>query len=119
MLVTDASAPAGAVPGMYRLGEQEVELTPEGRVVLAGTDRLAGSALRMDRGVENLMRLADLSLADAVRMATVNAARAGKVPRRAVGLAPGERADFVQFQFDGAQVEIAATWVSGCRVFGR
>jgi alpha-D-ribose 1-methylphosphonate 5-triphosphate diphosphatase PhnM len=36
-----------------------------------------------------------------------------------VGLAPGERADFVQFQFDGAQVEIAATWVSGCRVFGR
>jgi len=116
VLVTDASAPAGAAPGMYRLGEQEVELTSEGRVVLAGTDRLAGSALRMDRGVENLMRLAGVSLADAVRMATVNAARAGKVPGRAAGFAAGERADFVQFRFDGERVEVTATWMSGRRV---
>jgi N-acetylglucosamine-6-phosphate deacetylase len=117
VLVTDASTPAGAEPGMYRLGEQDVELTPEGRVVLAGTDRLAGSALRMDRGVENLMRLAGVSLADAVRMATVNAARAGKVPGRAAGFAEGERADFVQFRFDGMRVEVTGTWVAGRRVF--
>jgi N-acetylglucosamine-6-phosphate deacetylase len=119
VLVTDASAPAGAAPGMYRLGEQEVELTPEGRVVLAGTDRLAGSALRMDRGVENLMRLAGVTLGEAVRMATVNAARTGKVPGRAAGFATGERADFVQFRFDGARVEVTGTWISGRRVFGR
>ena len=37
VLVTDAATPAGAAPGRYRLGEQEVELTPDGRVVLAGT----------------------------------------------------------------------------------
>jgi N-acetylglucosamine-6-phosphate deacetylase len=117
VLVTDASTPAGAAPGMYRLGEQEVELTPEGRVVLAGTDRLAGSALRMDRGVENLMRLAGVTLSDAVRMATVNAARAGKLPGRERGLAAGERADFVQFRFDGARVEVTGTWVSGRRVY--
>ena len=119
VLVTDASAPAGAAPGMYRLGEQEVELTPEGRVVLAGTDRLAGSALRMNRGVENLMRLAGVTLGEAVRMATANAARAGKVPARAAGLATGERADFVQFRLDGARVEVTGTWMSGLRVFGR
>jgi len=119
VLVTDASAPAGAAPGMYRLGEQEVELTPEGRVVLAGTDRLAGSALRMNRGVENLMRLAGVTLGEAVRMATANAARAGKVPARAAGLATGERADFVQFRLDGARVEVTGTWMSGRRVFGR
>jgi N-acetylglucosamine-6-phosphate deacetylase len=70
----------------------------------------------MDRGVENLMRLAGVSLTDAVRMATVNAARAGKVPGRTAGLAPGERADFVQFRFDGARVEVTGTWVSGRRV---
>src|SRR5262245_63693358 len=52
-------------------------LTADHRVVLAGQDRLAGSALKMNRGVENLMRLGALSLSDAVRLATVNAARAG------------------------------------------
>ena len=81
VLVTDASAPAGAAPGRYYLGEQAVDLTADNRVVLAGTEKLAGSALRMDRGVENVMRMTGVSLADAVRMATVNAAKAGAVPR--------------------------------------
>src|SRR5580704_19769604 len=81
VLVTDASPPAGAAPGRYNLGEQEVDLTADGRVVLAGQDRLAGSALRMDRAIGNVMRLAGVSLDDAVRMATTNAARAGGIGR--------------------------------------
>lgn len=118
VLVTDASMPAGAAPGRYRLGEQDLELRPDGRVVLAGSDRLAGSALRLDRGIDNLMRMADLSLADAVRMATVNAARAGAVPGRAAGLAPNDRADFTLFRLNPG-VEIVETWVSGRRVYSR
>jgi len=119
VLVTDASTPAGATPGRYELGTQAIELTPDYRVVLAGTDRLAGSALRMDRGVENLMKLAGLELADAVRMATTNAARAGKVPARVNGLAAGDRADLVQFRFDAEakKIEVIGTWVSGEQVF--
>ncbi len=119
VLVTDAATPAGAAPGRYRLGELDVELTPAGRVVLAGTGRLAGSALSMDRGVENLMRLVGLPLADAVRMATVNPARAGRVPGRERGLAAGERADFVQFRFDeeSKRIEVTGTWMSGERVY--
>jgi len=119
VLVTDAATPAGAAPGRYRLGEQEIELTADRRVVLAGTDRLAGSALRMDRGIENLMRLAGLPLPDAVRMATTNAGHAGKVPARTRGLSAGERADLVQFRFDPAdkRIEILGTWLSGERVF--
>ena len=119
LLVTDAATPAGAAPGRYRMGELDVEMRADGRVVLAGTDRLAGSALRMDRGIENLMNLAGLSLADAIRMATTNPAAAGKVPGRAAGLARGERADLVQFRFAQAtrRIEVLATWVSGRRVF--
>jgi N-acetylglucosamine-6-phosphate deacetylase len=119
VLVTDASAPAGAAPGRYYLGEQAVDLTPDNRVVLAGQDKLAGSALRMDRGVENLMRMAGLPLADAVRMATVNAARAGKIPGRTNGLAVGDRADLVQFRWDAEArgIAVTATWVSGRRVY--
>src|SRR5260221_4279696 len=119
VLVTDASSPAGCAPGRYRLGEQDVDLTADNRVVLAGQDRLAGSALKMDRGVENLMRLAELSLADAVGLATVNAPRAGRLPGRERGLAAGERADFVLFDFDTQTkaIRVRATYVGGRKVW--
>ena len=88
-------------------------------MVLAGQERLAGSALRMDRGVENLMRLGELSLADAVRLATVNAARAGQVPGRENGFTTGERADFVLFDFDPQtkSIQVKATYVGGRKVW--
>jgi N-acetylglucosamine-6-phosphate deacetylase len=121
VLVTDASAPAGCAPGRYRLGEQEVDLTADNRVVLAGQERLAGSALRMDRGIENLVKLAGLSLANAVRMATVNAARAGQVPGRQAGIEPGERSDLVLFHWDAGRntMEVQATFVGGEKVYNR
>lgn len=117
VLVTDASTPAGAAAGRYRIGEQEIDLLPGGKVVLAGTDRLAGSALRMNDGVANLVRLAGVTLGDAVRMATVNAARAGSVPGRQSGLAVGDRGDVVQFRSVEGRVEVVATWLGGQRVF--
>jgi N-acetylglucosamine-6-phosphate deacetylase len=69
LLVTDAVAPAGCPPGVYRLGSQEVELTAEGKVHLRGGSRLAGSALRMDAAVANVMQFAGVTLAEALRMA--------------------------------------------------
>jgi len=119
VLVTDAVTPAGCPPGRYRLGEQEVELTPDNRVMLAGQTRLAGSALRLDRGVENLMRLAGLSLAEAVSMTTTNAARAAQIPGRQHGLQPGERADIVGFRFhpETREIRIERTWLDGELVY--
>jgi N-acetylglucosamine-6-phosphate deacetylase len=119
VLVTDAAAPAGCPPGRYQLGEQPVDLTADNRVMLVGQERLAGSALRMDRGVENLMRIAGLSLADAVSMATVNAARAGGVPGRMGGLSAGDRADIIQYTFNSASstINIKTVYLSGEKVF--
>lgn len=119
VLVTDASTPAGSKPGRYKLGEQEVELTENQRVVLAGTDRLAGSALRMDRGVENLMKLAGLTLREAVAMAARNPARVGRIASRQRGLTPGDRADIVQFRFDekARSITVEKTWVGGEAVY--
>ena len=119
ILVTDAVAPAGCQPGLYRLGEVEVELTADGRVVLAGGTRLAGSALRMDRGIENLMRIAGLSLREAVSMATRNPARVARVASRQRGLAPGDRADIVQFRLEDGKIRIEKTFVSGREVYAR
>jgi len=121
VLVTDASTPAGAPPGRYRLGEQELELTPEGRVVLAGQNRLAGSALRMDDAVANVMRFAGASLPEAVAMATTNPARVGRIKGRQLGLLTGERADFVLFRFDAERgtVHVDETYLSGRCVYRR
>lgn len=100
VLVTDASSPAGTLPGRYHLGEQAVDLTGDGRVVLAGTDRLAGSALKMIDAVRNAMRMAELTVQDAVRCATVNPARAVNMPLRQKGLVVGERADLIVLSKD-------------------
>jgi len=97
------------------LGEVEVTLHAGGRVTTRGTDRLAGSALRMDRGIENLMRLAGLSLSEALTLATRNPARVGRIANRRRGLQPGERADIVEFEYDPAakSIRILRTWLDG------
>ena len=119
LLVTDAAMPACATPGIYRLGEQEVELTEDNRVVLLGQNRLAGSALRMDRAIENVMRIAGLSLTEALTMANRNPARVGRIGGRQRGLATAERADLVLFGFDPdtKTIEIRKTIVSGREVY--
>lgn len=119
VLVTDAAMPAGCAPGRYKLGEQEVDLTADNRVMLAGQTRLAGSALRMDRGIENLMRLGGLTLADAVRMATVNPARAARIAGRHAGLEAGERGDVVSMRYipESCRIYIDGTWLGGKQVY--
>jgi N-acetylglucosamine-6-phosphate deacetylase len=115
VLVTDASAPAGAAPGHYRLGELNIDLTDDGRVVLAGQQRLAGSALRMPVAIENAIRIAGLSLGDAIRTATVNPARIVHLNGRTAGLVAGDRADFVIFRLTNT-IEIEAVYLDGVRV---
>ena len=115
VLITDAVMPAGCAPGVYRLGAMEVELHPGDRVTLADTNQLAGSALRIDRGVANLVRIAGLSLSNAVAMATRNAARAGRIEGRQQGLTRGERGDLVVFDWDEetAAIEVRRTYLDG------
>lgn len=119
VLVTDASMPALAEPGFYMLGEVEVELTQDGRVVLRGGERLAGSALRMDDAIGNVIRMAGVTLTEALAMATRNAARVGRIGGRQRGIAPGERADLVLFRWDKAQkkLEVVETIMSGQTVW--
>jgi N-acetylglucosamine-6-phosphate deacetylase len=102
ILVSDASSPAGAAPGRYRLGTQEVDLTEDGRVVLAGQDRLAGSALKMNDAIAHVIRIAGVTLDQAVQMATTQ-------PARAVGLP--ENSGAVTFCWNGTYIQILSTSV--------
>lgn len=119
ILVTDASMPALATPGAYRLGEVDVELTADGRVVLLGGDRLAGSALRMDEAIGNVMSMAGVGLTEALAMATRNPARVGRIAGRQRGLATGERADLVLFRWNEAdqKITVVETIVGGKSVW--
>lgn len=121
ILVTDAVMPAGCQPGRFKVGEVAIELHHDNRVTLAGEDRLAGSSLRMDRGIENLMRVAGLCLRDAVAMATRNPARACRITSRERGLSPGDRADLVEFRFDADRksIRIQRTFLDGEQVYSR
>jgi len=119
VLVTDAVMPAMCEPGPYKLGQVEVELRTNGSVVLRGGYRLAGSAVRMNWAVANTVKLANVSLPQAVAMATTNAARVGRIAGRQRGLVPGEKADLVRFAWDSGKFEltILETIVGGISVY--
>ncbi len=117
ILITDAVAPAMCEPGEYQLGEVEVELKPDDRVVLRGGTRLAGSSLRMDRAIGNAMRIAGLGLSEAVSMATSNPARIGRVAGRWRGVQPGQRADIVRFQVEERRLQVLETYLNGQLVY--
>ena len=106
ILVTDAVAPAGCKPGIYRVGHIEVELTPENRVELTTTRRLAGSALKMDYGLGRLIEFAGITLYQALRMGTVNAAKGIHLAGRQGFLEPGDLADLMLFRYDEPAGEI-------------
>jgi len=124
-LVTDMVFPACSTPGRYRIANKEVELTPDNRLVLVGKNAdekmLAGSAMPMHKALANVIRLTGLSLAEAVRMATIDPARACKLSGRDEGLAPGQRGDVVEFRYDaqGPDLEIEKTYLDGDLVYER
>jgi len=117
VLITDAVMPALCTPGPYRLGEVEVELKDDQRVVLRGGTRLAGSSLRMDAAISNVMRFAGLTLTEAVTMATINPARVGRIGGRIRGLRSGDRSDVVRFRMEDGRLRVIETYLSGQRVF--
>lgn len=100
-LVTDAVAPAGCAPGLHPLGSQQVRLSNDGSVRLPD-GRLAGSSLRMDKAVENVMRFAGIGVARACRLASVNAAAAIALQERSGFLQKGDPAELVLFTLSGA-----------------
>ncbi len=111
ILVTDASSPAGCTPGdgsLYTFGDAKIELTSSGRVQLAGTARLAGSALRMNDAVANVVRDAGVSWDEAFRMA-------GERPAALLGMSfPNDR---VIAEIVGGRLEIQETILEGKTVW--
>jgi N-acetylglucosamine-6-phosphate deacetylase len=90
VLITDAIAATGMPDGRYRLGQIDVDVK-DGRCMSGGC--LAGSVLTLDRAVCNVVAFAGWSLAAAVRLATLNPARAAGIGEQCGRLVPGALAD--------------------------
>jgi N-acetylglucosamine-6-phosphate deacetylase len=121
-LVSDVASIAGLPPGVYgrSYGGGKSEIHADGKISLAGTPYLAGSATFLDRGVANVVRYTDASLADAVEMVTANPARLLGVADRLGEVAAGKDASLTVFRWaEGATaLEIVATIVKGEVVCG-
>lgn len=112
-LVTDATAGAGLPEETpFRLGEVECVVRGEVGLTADGT-ALAGSTSLMIHLVRTLVREAGVPLAEAIRMATLNPARALKLDRKG-RLEAGADADLVLLSDN---LEVLATFVGGERVY--
>jgi len=103
ILTSDAIAAAGMPPGRYRIGDLEVVVSPELRVERAnstGSGYLAGSALDLVRGVENVVRFAGVSLEEAIRMASLNPATLMGIAERLGKIEAGQEANLILFQWN-------------------
>lgn len=120
ILVSDASGLAGLPAGRYTGSGCELEVLPDGRLVIAGQDQLlAGASLPIGVGIANVMRFAGVDLATAVEMASVTPSRL--LGATCGGLRPGDRADLAVFRMPDdspAGLDIVATIAAGQIVFG-
>ncbi|HEU4571445.1 MAG TPA: amidohydrolase family protein [Candidatus Limnocylindrales bacterium] len=124
VLVTDAVAAAGLPPGVYEAAVGgTVELLPSGRLTLAGTPYLAGSAATLPGCLGNAVRHAAVTRSDAIRMVTANPSRLLGLPaaRGHESVRAGIEANLTVFRDPanaGADPEVLATIVAGSLVFG-
>ncbi len=106
-LVTDALAAAGMAPGRYVLGGEPVVLPFEGPAA-RDDGTIAGSALRLDLAIANMVGLG-IDVLTAVDAAT--RVPAGTIGRPDLGrIAAGAAADLVWL---GDDLRTRATWVAG------
>jgi N-acetylglucosamine-6-phosphate deacetylase len=111
ILISDATAAAGAPAGRYTLGGVAIEAGGDGALRLPGTPYLAGSTLTMDRAVANCAAFAGIPLTPAIDMATANPARLlGGISGR---LEPGQRADMILFRAHRKTIHIERVYLAG------
>jgi N-acetylglucosamine-6-phosphate deacetylase len=114
LLVTDAMSGTGMPDGTYSLGGLAV--TVRQGVARIASGALAGSTLTLERAVRHMMAAADLTLPQALRLASLNPARALGLDGRKGRLAVGYDADLILCD---PHVNIHLTLVGGQVVYRR
>jgi N-acetylglucosamine-6-phosphate deacetylase len=74
ILITDATSAADTEPGIYRFAGMDIEHAADGSVREPGGDVLAGSALRLDQAVRNVVAWGFANIEQAIVMASTRPA---------------------------------------------
>lgn len=112
ILVSDATAAAAAPPGLYDFAGMRIEHTSRGAVHIPGTDRLAGSALTLDRGVANLIAWGLVEPAQAIAMASTQPAALLAPALAAHGLARPDGRMRWEMEWGVAATRCAGVWAA-------
>jgi N-acetylglucosamine-6-phosphate deacetylase len=118
-LITDAMRAAGMPEGESILGSLKNGLkviVEDGVAKLPERTSFAGSVATTNRLVKNMVQLADVSLIDAVRMATFTPARIMRISDSKGSLVKGKDADIIIFDHD---INIQVTFVKGKIVYSQ
>ncbi|MCI0421370.1 MAG: amidohydrolase family protein [Acidobacteria bacterium] len=122
ILTSDAISAAGMPPGNYRLGAVDIVVQPNYRAERAGgagSGILAGSALDLLRGVENVIRFAGVTLYEATAMASTNPACLMGLSNRLGKVEPGREANVIIFEWkpDSGSIHLKQTVMEGQVVY--
>ncbi len=108
MLVTDAMPPVGSQDSEFLLDGHTI--TSDGFVCKGADGTLAGSALDMGAALRNTVRLLNLPLAEASRMASAYPADFLGLAGDRGRIASGQRADFAVLD---DELSVRQTWIAG------
>ncbi len=110
-LITDANIGAGLEPGVYMFGKEQVRYSHVGAPArLVKNNALAGSGLTMDQAVRNAVRMLDLDISQAVRMASANPAKVLGLDESKGRIMEGYDADLVLMN---SKFRVLQTWIRG------
>ncbi len=98
VLITDCMMAGGLSDGEYMLGELPVNV--KNSVCRTQSGALAGSTLSIIDAVKNLVNAVNVSLFDAVKMATQNPAKALNIYDRKGSISKNKKADLIAFDND-------------------
>lgn len=95
MMVDDALAAKGCAPGVYQLGDYEVEVRDNGSCYIVGTETLAGGSIKFNQGLANLIDKALIPIPTAINMVTINPAKYLRIDDRKGKIQTGYDGDLV------------------------
>ncbi|WP_026583522.1 N-acetylglucosamine-6-phosphate deacetylase [Bacillus sp. J33] len=114
ILITDSMRAKCLKNGHYDLGGQDV--TVENGQALLADGTLAGSILKMKDSIKNMIDFTDITLMEAVRLASSNPARQLNICDRKGSISEGKDADLVVLD---ENLEVAMTFCRGVKAFER
>ncbi len=95
IMISDSLNAKGCPKGIFKLGGNEFEIRENGSAYLFKTGGLAGSTMKMNEGIRNLVEKCDVPFKNALKACTINAATLLGINNRKGDFIVGKDADIV------------------------